>query len=193
MATILLALFAAMIAACGSPVATPVPTPTPPATSAAPASTPAPPLGTLLLERVLPEVRSPTNFIQSTDGLFVVTEQAGRLWTLDEDQLGAEHIFVPAGMDITGRVSSRGSEEGLLGLALDPNNRRHLYVYYSAANPRRSVVSRFNYGNIASPETELNQYQGGMCISGRLTMPERTPRHLISTLGPNRVGTDSAV
>ena len=40
---------------------------------------------------------------------------------------------------------------------------------------------------------DLNQYQGGMCISGRLTMTERTPRHLISPLGPNWVGTDSAV
>ena len=42
-------------------------------------------------------------------------------------------------------------------------------------------------------ETVLNQYQGGMCISGRLTMTERTPRHLISPLGPNWVGTDNAV
>ena len=39
----------------------------------------------------------------------------------------------------------------------------------------------------------LNQYQGGMCISGSLTMTERTPRHLISPLVTNRVGTDSAV
>ncbi len=39
----------------------------------------------------------------------------------------------------------------------------------------------------------LNQYQGGMCISGRLTTTERTPRHLISPLGPNWVGTGSAV
>ena len=39
----------------------------------------------------------------------------------------------------------------------------------------------------------LNQYQGGMCISVRLTTTERTPRHLISPLGPNWVGTDSAV
>ena len=31
----------------------------------------------------------------------------------------------------------------------------------------------------------LNQYQGGMCISGSLTMTERTPRRLISPLGPN--------
>ena len=40
---------------------------------------------------------------------------------------------------------------------------------------------------------DLNQYQGGMCISGSLTMTERTPRHLISPLGPSWVGSDSAV
>ena len=39
----------------------------------------------------------------------------------------------------------------------------------------------------------LNQYQGGMCISGVLTRTERTPRLLISPLGPNWVGTGSAV
>ena len=42
-------------------------------------------------------------------------------------------------------------------------------------------------------DRHLNQYQGGMCISGRLTMTERTPRHFISPLDPNWVGTDSAV
>ena len=39
----------------------------------------------------------------------------------------------------------------------------------------------------------LNQYQGGMCISGVLPTTERTPRQLISPLGPNWVGTGSAV
>ena len=39
----------------------------------------------------------------------------------------------------------------------------------------------------------LNQYQGGMCISGVLPTTQRTPRQLISLLGPNWVGTDSAV
>ena len=39
----------------------------------------------------------------------------------------------------------------------------------------------------------LNQYQGGMCISGVLTMTDRTPQLLISPLGTNCVGTDSAV
>ena len=31
----------------------------------------------------------------------------------------------------------------MLGLAFDPANARHLYVYYSASRPRRTVVSRF--------------------------------------------------
>ena len=40
---------------------------------------------------------------------------------------------------------------------------------------------------------KLNQYQGGMCVSGVLKTTERTPRRLISPLGPKRVATDSAV
>ena len=35
------------------------------------------------------------------------------------------------------------------------------------------------------PHCILNQYQGGMRISGVMTTTERTPRHLISPLGPN--------
>ena len=63
--------------------------------------------------------------------------------------------------------------------------------------------SSYRYQNLWIPRSfsadfvvqneNLNQYQGGMCISGRLTMTERTPRYLISPLGPNWVGTDSAV
>ena len=39
----------------------------------------------------------------------------------------------------------------------------------------------------------LNQYQGGMCISGVLKTTERTAQHLISPLGPKGMPTDSAV
>ena len=39
----------------------------------------------------------------------------------------------------------------------------------------------------------LNQYQGGICISGVLKTTERTPRHLMSPSGPKWVATDSAV
>ena len=37
----------------------------------------------------------------------------------------------------------------------------------------------------------LNQYQGGMCISGVLKTTERTPPHLISPLGPKWVATEA--
>lgn len=48
-------------------------------------------------------------------------------------------------LDIRSRVSTAGNEEGLLGLAFHPNYAKngHFYVYYSAAGPRRSVLSRF--------------------------------------------------
>ena len=54
-------------------------------------------------------------------------------------------------LDIRGRVSDRGNEEGLLGLAFDPAYRDngYFYVYYSAASPRHSVVARYQ----ASAET----------------------------------------
>ena len=150
MATILLALFAAIFTGCGDLLTSPTATPPPPAPRATPQ------LETLRLEQVQPAgISEPTNLIQDSNGSFLVTEQEGLLLVLDEEQIDEEHIFIPESMDITDRVNSRGSEEGLLGLALSPHNERHLFLYYSASNPRRSVVSRFNYGRIAAPESEL--------------------------------------
>ena len=71
--------------------------------------------------------------------------QAGRVWHFRQEDLTTGDIFAPELIDLREQVSSRGSEEGLLGLALDPKDDRYLYVYYSASNPRRSVVSRFDY------------------------------------------------
>ena len=63
-------------------------------------------------------------------------------------------------LDITDRVSDRGTEEGLLGLAFDPGfaESGYLYVYYSASGPRRIVVSRFQAARgrpgVADPDSE---------------------------------------
>src|SRR5688572_18737038 len=48
-------------------------------------------------------------------------------------------------LDITTRVNDSGNEEGLLGLAFHPNyeTNGYFYVNYTAANPRRTVISRF--------------------------------------------------
>jgi len=86
-----------------------------------------------------------TNLVQPDDGsgLIFVTEQRGVIHAFapNQPQQGA-HVF----LDITDRVNRGGNEEGLLGLAFDPDYRNNgcFYVYYSAANPRRSVVSRFS-------------------------------------------------
>jgi glucose/arabinose dehydrogenase len=47
--------------------------------------------------------------------------------------------------DISDRVLTQGWEEGLLGIAFSPAflSDGRVYVYYSAADPRRSVLSRF--------------------------------------------------
>ena len=49
-------------------------------------------------------------------------------------------------LDIRDRVRTAGNEEGLLGLAFHPNYQTngYFYVYYSASNPRRSILSRFS-------------------------------------------------
>ena len=130
------------------------PTPTTPRTALLP---------TLNAEPAFPnlEFRGLTNLVQPPGGddrLFV-TEQPGRVLAFAN---GPEVSEVDVVLDLRGQVNDSGSEEGLLGLAFDPgfSDNGHLYVYYSASNPRRSVVSRFTmvragYGGAADPQSEL--------------------------------------
>ena len=109
------------------------------------------------------EFRGLTNLVQPPGGddrLFV-SEQAGRVLAFSNDPEVSEADVV---LDLRDQVNDSGSEEGLLGLAFDPGfyDNGHLYVYYSASNPRRSVVSRFTmdrdqagYGGAAEPQSEL--------------------------------------
>jgi uncharacterized repeat protein (TIGR03806 family) len=76
-----------------------------------------------------------------TDRIFVV-EVAGRIRVFaNSDSTASATTF----LDITGRVRS-GGEEGLLGLAFDPDyaTNGYFYVHYSASSPRRNVLSRFS-------------------------------------------------
>lgn len=80
-------------------------------------------------------------FADDTNRLFVV-EQHGvvRVFENRPDVKSSESF-----LDIRDRVSRDGNEEGLLGLAFHPSYRENgqFFVYYSAAKPRRSIVSRF--------------------------------------------------
>ncbi len=125
-----------------SPTAHPTPRPSPTTQSAA--VTPLQPVGVspafpnLGFERL-------TNLAQPSgeDNLLFVTEQAGIIQGFVNDPTVAESFVF---LDITNRVSTKGNEEGLLGMAFDPDYSENgrFYVYYSASNPRRSVLSRFH-------------------------------------------------
>ena len=98
-----------------------------------------------------------------TDWIYVV-EQDGTIRVFrNDDALSSHNLF----LDIVGRVQGPddpggGFEEGLLGLAFDPDYGTNglFYVHYSAGGPRRSVIARFtatfNDPNAptASPATE---------------------------------------
>ncbi len=81
--------------------------------------------------------------------------QEGRIVSVANDTNAASHrVF----LDITDRVSRGGNEEGLLGLAFDPEfgDSGYFYVYYSAAAPRRSILSRFTAaGGLVDHDSEL--------------------------------------
>ncbi|MFZ0391143.1 MAG: PQQ-dependent sugar dehydrogenase [Calditrichia bacterium] len=85
-----------------------------------------------------------------TDRLFVV-EKTGRIQVfLNDSSTTHKQLF----LDISSRVNSSGSEEGLLGLAFHPQyqSNGYFYVDYTASNPRRSVISRFTVST-ANPDS----------------------------------------
>ena len=119
------------------------------------------PLQAMDVERAFPNLTFSrlTNLVQPDDGHnhIFVTEQAGHIRVFPNDhRVTRADTF----LDISDRVNEGGNEEGLLGLAFDPDykNNGFFYVYYSAADPRRSLVSRFSVNrddpNIADRNSE---------------------------------------
>ena len=120
-----------------------------------------PPTTNILVERVFPDLsfQEMTNLVQpdDTSGLIFVTEQRGIIYSFSAGSPQQADIF----LDITDRVNRGGNEEGLLGLVFDPDYQEngYFYVYYSAADPTRSVLSRFSLDqentDVADPESEV--------------------------------------
>lgn len=112
-----------------------------------------------------------------TNRVFVV-EQAGKIHVFENTpKTQTTTIF----LDITAKVSRQGNEEGLLGLAFHPDYTSNglFYVYYSAADPRRSVIAQFevqtNEPNKVDLDSEkiimeiaqpLSNHNGGQIVFG---------------------------
>jgi glucose/arabinose dehydrogenase len=99
------------------------------------------------LLRLIPEeaLRRPVHLAELPDGQgeLVVVEQAGLIKRFRPDAPRAAGVF----LDHRGRVSDRGNEEGLLSIAFHPRfaENRTFYIYYAAADPRRTVLARMTY------------------------------------------------
>ncbi|MEM6996433.1 MAG: PQQ-dependent sugar dehydrogenase, partial [Myxococcota bacterium] len=105
-----------------------------------------------------------------------VVEQAGTVLAFDNRPDAAKtEVFA----DLSDRVRMRHNEEGLLGLAFDPDYERNhfVYVYYSASRPRRTQLSRFTApgGRAIDPRSEVEllrieqpygNHNGGMIAFG---------------------------
>ncbi len=91
-----------------------------------------------------------------SDLLFVVEQHRAKILSFRNDP---ETSDAETFLDLP-TVIGRDNEEGLLGLAFHPDyaENGYFYVYYSARNPRRSVVSRFevmpNNPRKANPRSE---------------------------------------
>jgi len=111
-----------------------------------------------------------------TDKLFVVLQQ-GKIMIFPNKQDTQATVFLV----IDEKVNDDGNEEGLLGLAFDPDYKSngYFYVHYTANSPRRSVISRFsvsdNDPNKANTSSELvimevpqpySNHNGGMIAFG---------------------------
>ena len=91
--------------------------------------------------------------IPGEDGRYLALFQDGIIVLLDESA-PEDGVLV---VDLQDRVNDEGLEEGLLGLAFDPDweGQGSVYVYYTAADPRRGVLSRLTFdGQSISPESE---------------------------------------
>ncbi len=85
------------------------------------------------------------------DGRLFITQQGGKIRIID-----AQGTHLPTSfLDITSKVSLYG-ENGLLGLAFDPNYAQngYFYIYYTQKNDRNNYLARYRV-NPANPNQAL--------------------------------------
>jgi glucose/arabinose dehydrogenase len=99
------------------------------------------------LRRLIAEepLRRPVHLAELPDGRgeLVVVEQAGVIKRFRPEASRAAGVF----LDHRAQVSDWGNEEGLLSIAFHPRfaENRFFYIYYAAAEPRRTVLARLSY------------------------------------------------
>ncbi|MBD3290774.1 T9SS type A sorting domain-containing protein [candidate division KSB1 bacterium] len=81
-------------------------------------------------------------FPNDNSNRLLVVEQQGVIYTFENNRdVTTKKVF----LDIRDKVDDRGNEEGLLGLAFHPDyqSNGYFYVDYTASNPDRTVIARY--------------------------------------------------
>ena len=105
----------------------------------------------------IPNFSSPVDFQNAGDNtnrVFVV-EKPGRIKVFDDrTNVSSTKTF----LNISDKVISSGSEEGLLGLAFHPDyiHNGYFYVYYTAPNQLRSVVAKYQVSSTNPDSADKN-------------------------------------
>jgi glucose/arabinose dehydrogenase len=91
-------------------------------------------------------------------GRLFVVERAGVIRVFNNES-STENTSVF--LDIRGQVDDRGAEEGLLGLAFHPNyeSNGYFYVNYTASDPARTVIARFQVSEQDHNEADTSTEQ----------------------------------
>ena len=179
--------FMALVTACNGAAQEPAPTPptmpsptpattqpvtttsvpsTTSTTGATTTTTTLPPLESLAYEEVA-AVDFPIQMVPWTPGLELVATKDGQVWVHDGSGLSEAPI-----LDISGQVRNQG-EQGLLSLAVHPEDTDRVFVHYSG-NDGSTVVSELTWdGESLVDETELmilgqpaRNHNGGMLQFG---------------------------
>lgn len=133
----------------------------------------APVFSELRLKQIATGFSAPVDLAHAGDDRLFVVEKAGRIRII---QRGS--TTYPTFLDITGPVRATGGEQGLLGLAFDPNfaTNRRFYVYYTSDDPVGAVtIARYTVSaadpNVADsnsgevllviPHAEQENHNGG--------------------------------
>src|SRR6478735_10605258 len=96
---------------------------------------------------------NPVDIENCGDNRLFIVERIGKIWICDANGNKSATPF----LDLTSMVYSGGSEQGLLGLAFDPqfSSNRYLYVYYIDLQ-QNTQVSRFRVSANDSNKVKVN-------------------------------------
>jgi glucose/arabinose dehydrogenase len=96
---------------------------------------------------------NPVDIENCGDNRLFIVERTGKIWICDANGNKKANPF----LDITSKVFSAGSEQGLLGLAFHPDYKSNGFFYVNyISNKQRTVIARYKVNAVDSNKAKIN-------------------------------------